>query len=93
VRKIRMKCMRCNQIVDLPSRSSDGRRCECGGGLIPMGWADELDAESGGGYPPGELCGKQTHLRTPTPHLQTHKILEMRISRGEPGYEDARNSN
>lgn len=68
MRKIRMKCMRCNQIVDLPSLSSDGKRCECGGGLIPMGWADELDAESGGGYPPGS-CVENRHTsghRRPT---------------------------
>lgn len=58
MRKIRMVCMGCNQTVDLPSRSADGKRCECGGGLIPMGWADELDGYGKAGVSPGELCEK-----------------------------------
>lgn len=58
MRKIRMVCMSCNQTVDLPSRSADGKRCECGGGLIPMGWADELDDDGRAGVSPGELCKK-----------------------------------
>lgn len=28
---------------------------------------------------PGELCEKQEQFWTPTPHIETHKILEMRI--------------
>lgn len=56
--KIRMVCMECNQTVDLPSRSADGKHCECGGGLIPMGWADELDDDGEGMGIPRELCKK-----------------------------------
>lgn len=57
MRKIRMVCMECNRVTDLPERKADGKRCECGGALFPLGWADELH-DGRAGVSPGELCEK-----------------------------------
>lgn len=51
MRKIRMICMECNRVIEIPERTSDGRLCKCGGSLFMKGWADELDMERSGVSP------------------------------------------
>ena len=74
MRKIRMVCMECNRVTDLPERKADGKRCECGGALFPLGWVDELHDGRAGVSPRGVVRKIGTIRDTDAPPPNTQNL-------------------